>query len=146
MKRSNTFHFLTLTLLITCLISFGCESDDSSTTPAESDLVGTWVLTEVIETFNGETETMTPEEANMNITIILNSDNCCTGTVQDDDGAWNLTGTWSATENMLSINWQGDDAEPVPYTLSGNTLTITTSYEDPDFGVTVQQQLVFTKR
>jgi len=138
-------YYLTITIFFSFLISFDCDTSESDPASTESSLVGTWELAQVVETISGVAVTLTPEEAEMDITLTFNNNNCCTGQISDWDGDWNLEGTWSATATQLTISWGGETPESVPYTLSGNTLTIHTEYDDIDLGVHVLQDLVFTR-
>ncbi len=156
MKMTKTFYCLITSLVISVFLSFGCSSSDSNPTGGTDALVGTWDVTTVTITMEGGSPippiaaadlstwvTLFPELGSIPSTIILNADGTYNVTYASGD---NETGTWTATENTISVTAQGEtEADDLPYTLSGNTATITFSVDNPEMG-TVTIQILYTKR
>ena len=121
--------------LLMLLITGGDCNKSSGTGPATvEDLVGTWVLTSV----SAFGETYTPEEAEMDMTLIMNADGTYTRIFTEDSVTETYTGTWSISGNTLIIVEDGETMS-IPYTFSGNTLTLTMEEDDIEF------QMTFTK-
>ena len=104
-KISNKMrkHFMTLMALVCAIFILsltGCKKD-----PAEM-IIGTWQETEAIytEKVNGEiTDTYSLIEPGETITMTFNMDNTYTTKTVSEDGTYEDTGTWSITDDKLTI-------------------------------------------
>ena len=115
---------LIICLIIGMVLLTGSDCNKSTdASDASSNLVGIWVLTSMIE--GGET--LTPAEADLLMTLTLNADGTYSATYTTEGETDTETGTWSATSTMITFN--STIQESWPYTLSGNTLRITSEGE-----------------
>lgn len=127
-------------LFFSALISFiGC---DNNPTVSTNDLIGTWTLTKL--TVSGTT-VLTPEQANLHITIVINTDGTYKTTVIDKSGTTVDNGTWTVSNGTVSIKHQDGTVENSAYTVSGNKLTLASTQKDST-GATIPVLLEFTKQ
>ncbi len=101
----------------------GCSSDDDGN---DDPLVGTWSAT----SFNGQ-----PMPANTSVTVTFRDDGTAQGTTTFGAETDSFSGTWSAANGIITIVDE-DGAENTPYSISGNTLTIT----DPEGSFTLTRK------
>ena len=133
---------LCLTSVMLFLTGSDCDKKDTSTGPQAddhpTDLVGDWILTHVTVPglFDGD-----PADAGMEQTIILNADGTFTeiSNMGEEDGPYAETGTWSATETTLTIEYE-EETIVIPYTLDGNTLTGTVTDDGTQITLTFTKQ------
>ncbi len=87
------------------LVTTGCEEDD-----IVDEMVGTWILHEGELTVQGVTETLTPSEMGINITVVFTS-NAYTATVTETGESPDIeTGTWVRTSSTtIVITAPGED-------------------------------------
>jgi hypothetical protein len=121
--RPDRFTWRGLFLLVLCAgISavVGCSDDEDhnplSTRP--SNMVGTWQLTGVAVSEDGDTEEYDPQDVAeyFPLNIQLNADGSGIA-----DGVNNFT--WSATEGSFTVNIPGQGTLTFTYWVSDNTLT-----------------------
>jgi len=147
MKKTN-YKFILLILLGFLIIS--CGDDDKSTTEPDINidqaLVGTWDLTKITIVSGTVTIDLTPAQAGIAFTAVFNSDGTFESTSTDSDGTTVDTGTWGASEGVLTITIEGDDPIISPYTVNGNIVSIEEySVPIPNLG-NIPAALEFTKR
>ena len=65
---------LSFFIILTALTIVGCKEDINAPNISENDIIGTWVLTKIIASYPSGKKELTPQEANLTMTIILNSD------------------------------------------------------------------------
>jgi Lipocalin-like domain len=99
------------------LAASGCGGSDGG----GGGLEGTWKAT----SFNG-----LPLPSDVALTVTLSGNGTYTGYITDGGLTATETGTWSASDTVLTTVLDGD-VENVNYTLSGNTLILS----DPEEGV-----------
>ena len=123
MKRLFLKITLVVCLMLVIMVITGSDCDKSTDSTA-AGLVDTWVLTSITE----DSITLTAEDADHYITIVFADDGTYsfTQTIEGDYDAG--TGTWSATSTMLTMTIASVTVT-FPYTLSGDTLTITNTDE-----------------
>ncbi len=144
MKNIKYFCSFCTIILLGIIICTGCKKDDNPVSSNDA-LVGTWVLTKVSYTYQQQTNEMTPEEAGMQMTITLNSDNTYNATFNMYDSPETDLGTWSATSTQLTITSNSDGVDQImPYTLNGNKLILTMvdTFEEE----TMEMRMEFTKQ
>jgi hypothetical protein len=101
----------------------GCGGGGDNGGGGGNSLVGTWQVTAFVQ--NG---TSRPPEAQMTITI--GADGTFSSTEIDNGQTRVENGTWSEANGQLTLSWPASGNEPArseidPYTLDGNTLTLT---------------------
>lgn len=120
-----------LILLILPIFLFSlthCSSDENNPVNNNDEvLFGTWDLTGIDQTLQGETIQFTPEEMNLTIVIVFESNHSfsitqtiiSTGTEFYDQGTWNLLG------NNLVLNSNGDaPTTTLSYSADNNLLIL----------------------
>lgn len=136
-----------LNLIFALLIAMiGCSSDDDNSNPLssrENSFVGTWVLTKVTLTDLSGPHVMTPEEANWQMTIIVNSDKSFSLTSNIEGESQVQNGTWSLNGDIISLA-SNAGTQRLPYTVDGNKFTI--SIDEPNGDVLNNRLLEFTKQ
>jgi len=138
MKKSRIIIRLIVSLIITVIFFAGC-GDDNGNGPTQNELIGTWEMTKITAEISGVSMTGTPEEADLHITLIINSDNTVESTKIQGGVTETGTGTWDTSEKKLIL--QGDDGATITdYTITGNILII--SYWDEGTFYTLE----FTKQ
>lgn len=115
--------FLLLVISICILVVNSCK-EDNPVSP-EDQLVGTWVLTKLTMTSQGQTIVQTPAEAGVQVTLIIRSNKTYQMTQTDQSGTVTETGTWSATDKEISAKSSDGKIEVIPYILAGNKLSLT---------------------
>jgi len=114
--------------------SVGC-SDSTAVDP--QSLLGTWDATKVEFVRVANTQDRA-DIVNLGgaFTITLAANNMCQGTLTfPDTPPENVTGTWSASADVFTLQWTGDQFETqFDMVLAGNTLTLTGGDVDYDFG------------
>jgi len=136
---------LLLAVIVVAVFISSCndDKDDNPVSSSGDELVGTWVLTKIIIPSYGNAE-MTPEQAGITATFILRTDRTFTVTTTDSTGTEVETGTWSAANGKVSLKGDTETVE-MPYTLTGNKLTVETVYTFEPFGE-VNVKLELTKQ
>ena len=134
---------LLLLLISICILVVNSCKDDNPVSP-EDQLVGTWVLTKLTMTSQGQTIVQTPAEAGVQITLILRSNKTYQMTQTDASGTETDTGTWSSTDKEISVKSSDGTTEVVPYILAGNKLSLTVQIEEG--GIKFPVILEFTKQ
>jgi len=133
--------FLILNILF--MASFFLFTCSESTGPGEETLVGTWKLTKMKFVFTGITMEFDPEELDLSITLIINSDNTYSSVTIDEGETTTVDGTWSTSGKNLIITENGETSE-VEYSLNGNKLKI--SFEEEEEGETFTIIQEFTRQ
>lgn len=123
----------------------GCKSDDGTTEPDSSSLVGTWVLTKISIPSGTGSIVLTPEQAQIQSTIIAKADGTYTATVVDQGITTNESGTYSTTGNKITFVLQDGTIRTTDYSRSGNKLFIKQIIEIPAAGE-VTADLEFTRQ
>lgn len=154
MTQKKSFLFLVSSLIIALFISVGCDSSDSNPTSGEASIVGTWDLTSMTSTMEGQDITIQANQIDTYILLIPELGMLPETIIFNDNGTYQVTyvdgeletGTYVATDNTLTIT---PDGETVPmilnYTLDGNTATIEMETDDGQGG-TISATLLYTKR
>ena len=118
---------------VLAVVGFGCGgSDNSSDAGGDNPLVGTWRVT----TLNMNGVDVAPETI---MTLVFNAD----GTAYQSEVDGGVTdagaGTWTAAGGQVTVSWEATATDPaevetMPYTVNGNTLTVTITGVDGDTG------------
>ncbi len=120
-----------LAAMLAVLLVTGCDGDGDST---PRSLAGTWELTSITYTGDrvvGGSLTLSATFGLASGTLIFNDDNTWSGNVTALGDTTTYDGTWSASEDQLSLTSLGQSLKWT-YVIAGNTLT--TTYTDPDEG------------
>lgn len=144
-EKMNFKKVLSLFMIIMMLAVIGCkEDDDNPASSNESALVGTWVLTSITLTSINNT-VLTPEQAGMNGTIIMNANKTFDATFTQDGVPDNETGTWSVSGTTLTLTGETETIVLENYTLQNNKLYVNTTINVDPFGE-LPVKLEFTKQ
>lgn len=141
----NQFTIICLSCLFV-FISFGCSEDEEESNPLtarESAIVGTWNLTKVTVTDLSGTYDLTPQQANMSMTLVANSDKTFSMNTTMNGETDNATGTWNLNGDFIVLASEGE-TELIPYTIEENKFTITTYQQQGD--ILISAVLEFTKQ
>ena len=142
-----------LLLLLLCtpilLLQFtNCTSDDGNPLSSdESALVGTWDLTSVDITYQGETVTETPENIGVVMVAIFEADHSwdLTQTITSTETDYNSHGSWSLSGSSLILNAVGTDPTlTLSYSATNNRLILEIS--ETVEGEIFTYEYMFTKR
>jgi hypothetical protein len=133
--------------------SAGMKTDTDSSNYNIHALCGTWELTLIklridLSPFGYPNE-MTPEEADIFMTITANADGTFESEETIDGVTTNGNGTWSTEGNILTLTYEGSEEVTGPYTVNTTTLelNITIPYEIlPGQSLDIPVTLVFTKQ
>ena len=140
MKSLKSIHYLIITLLVSIVISVGCDTSESTN---EGALAGTWQLTSMSVSYMGQTIPIPPEEMEQT-TITINEDGTFSAYGVDEYGdSYTDSGTWSTNGNQLTVVSPTDGTMTFEYTLSGNTLTLTEDMVEE--GITITVTMTFTR-
>ena len=139
MKYLKSIHYLIFSILLSVLISVGCDTSESTD---DGSLVGTWQLTSMSMTYMGMTIPIPPEDM-MEHTITINADGTFTESGVDDDGPYSASGTWSTNGNVMTVTSPTEGTMTFNFSLSGNTLTLMGEIEE--MGETISVTMVYTR-
>ena len=143
MKKYHIVKFLVFIIVSVVLLS-ACKKDDNPVASNGDELVGVWVLSKVIVPAYNNAE-LTPEYLGTSVKFDIRSDRSFTATVTDTSGTDIQTGTWSASNGTVSLKGNDGTSQDMPYSVSGNTLTVETVYTIDPFGE-VNAKMLFTKQ
>lgn len=123
---------LSLLLCALTIVFSSCSSDDDSGSqdPQQDIVVGTWKLS--MELVDGVEQPLLP--CDLEETLLFNSNNTYTETYYEEDANSNcvvdesFSGTWENTGNGSYSLIDGGDTDP--FTVSGNTLTFITIFDN----------------
>ncbi len=136
---------LSLFIIIMMLAVIGCkEDDDNPASSNESALVGTWVLTSITLTSINNT-VLTPEQAGMDATIVMNANKTFQATFTTDGEADTESGTWNVSGSTLTLTGETETIVLENYTLQNNKLYVNTTINVDPFGE-LPVKLEFTKQ
>lgn len=141
----NQFAIVCLSLLFVFIPS-GCSEDEEESNPLsarESAIVGTWILTKVTVTDLSGTYELTPQQANMSMTLVARSDKTFSMNSTMNGETENASGTWNLNGDFIVLASEGE-TELIPYTIEGNKFTITTYQQQGD--ILISAVLEFTKQ
>ena len=144
MFRQNK-SLLFFSLILTALTMTGCKEDVNAPNISENDLIGTWVLTKIIASYPSGKKELTPQEENLSITIILNSDKTFQKNQNSKGQITNNSGTWSTANGVLTIV-STSGSYTLVCRLNGNILQVASTIIDPDSGNILPITLEFTKQ
>ena len=119
-----------VSIMLLFFIFTSCNKDDDNpteTTTRDSRLVGQWSLTKVTIVLTNQE--LTPAQAGFMVTATASSDGTFQMTTTDSTGNIQQTGTWSTSGNVITINYDDGTSDTIEYTVSGNTISITTQIE-----------------
>lgn len=139
--------FLFIVIIVGSSLIGSCNKNGSDLITSGNELVGTWVLTKIIVAYpppQGKTE-LTPQQANMTMTIIIKNDKTLQ-LIQNTQGRIiNESGTWSVDNGILTaVSISGKIT--LPYRINGNILQLDTTEIDAQTGNTLPITLEFTKQ
>ncbi len=136
-KKRNYFAFiLTFIIIISSFSLTSCSDDDESNpldslTDRERAFVGTWNLNRVLVTDENGTVELTPNEANLSFTIVVNSDKSYSINGVEEGVTISENGTWSINGSFILLNSNSGGTSLFDYTVDGNTFTIEIEIRDP---------------
>jgi len=136
---------LLLLLISICILVVNSCKEDNPVSP-EDQLVGTWVLTKLTMTRQGQTIVQTPAEAGVQVTLILSSNKTFQMTKTDQSGTTTDTGTWSSTDKEITVKSSDGTTEVVPYILAGNKLSVTVQIAIEEGGIKSPVIMEFTRQ
>ena len=131
-------------LLILLIIITSCKKDDSPTSSSGGDIIGTWVLTKIIVPSYNNAE-LSPQDIGTAATFVIRNDGTFTATVVDSSGTEITTGNWTNQNGVITMNGSDGSTVVLPYTLSGNTLTVETNITIETLGDVIVK-MIFTKQ
>jgi hypothetical protein len=123
----------------------GCKEDINAPNISENDIIGTWVLTKIIASYPSGKKELTPQEANLTMTIILNSDKTFQQNQNSKGQITNNSGTWSIANGVLTVI-STSGTFTILCRLYGNILQVASTIIDPDSGNILPITLEFTKQ
>jgi len=140
-------YFTAVFITVMILSLSGCEKDDNPVSSGGS-LEGTWVLTSITAVTSSGTVTLTADQANVHITIVVTGTNAYQMTLVSNGQTTNDSGTYSTSNGNITFNSQGGGQTQWSYTLSGSTLTAKTTMDLSAYGFPGQTPvtLVFNKQ
>lgn len=118
MSNSRVFPVIIFYLFL-ALFLMQCGDDDNPSSPT-NDLVGTWKLTQVIAITPQGTFAMTPEQAEMAITLTINSNGTYQAVVTENGMTETDNGTWSMSNHTLTIVDQNGETVNMECAFIGN--------------------------
>ena len=132
---SLLFVFLALVFVLNA-----CKKDDSNPVASNGDeLVGTWALTKItVISFGVE---LTPADVGVSATFVLRSDRTYTVTFSDSTGTEVTNGNWSSGDGKVTLTDSEGTPTVMPYSLSGNVLTVETVYDLSPYGLGAEQDV-----
>jgi len=122
MYRLKLITILIFIISLSVLFFVNC-GDDNGNGPAEHELVGTWELTKITIIVSEVTTTLTPELADMYMTLVVNADNTFSMTQTQEGVTETDTGTWDPSESKAVFTVEGETII-VDYTVTGNKVTL----------------------
>ncbi len=140
--------YLAASLLIFLILSIsGCKKNDNPVT-SNGSLTGTWVLANITANTSTGTVTLTADQANVHITMVLKSDNSFQMNLVQDTTTSNDSGTYSINNGSILFTSQDGTQQTWTYTISGSTLTAHTTMDLSAYGFPGQTPvtLVFNKQ
>src|ERR1035437_1196123 len=140
-KKSLLSFFI---FLIALTIS-SCKEDINAPNISENDIIGTWVLTKIIASYPSGKKELTPQEENLTMTIILNSDKTFQQNQNSKGQITNNSGTWSIANGVLTVI-STSGTFTIVCRLYGNILQVASTIIDPDSGNILPITLEFTKQ
>jgi hypothetical protein len=123
----------------------GCKEDINLPNISENDIIGTWVLTKIIASYPSGKKELTPQEANLTMTIILNSDKTFQQNQNSKGQITNNSGTWSIANGVLTVI-STSGTFTLLCRLYGNILQVASTIIDPDSGNILPLTLELTKQ
>jgi hypothetical protein len=123
----------------------GCKEDINAPNISENDIIGTWVLTKIIASYPSGKKELTPQEANLTMTIILNSDKTFQQNQNSKGQITNNSGTWSIANGVLTVI-STSGTFTLLCRLYGNILQVASTIIDPDSGNILPLTLELTKQ
>ena len=136
---------LSFFIILTALTIAGCKEDINAPNISENDIIGTWVLTKIIASYPSGKEELTPQEANLTMTIILNSDKTFQQNQNLKGQITNKSGTWSIANGVLTVI-STSGTFTLLCRLYGNILQVASTIIDPDSGNILPLTLELTKQ
>jgi hypothetical protein len=136
---------LSFFILLTALTIVGCKEDINSSNISEKDVIGTWVLTKIIASYPSGQKELTPQEENLSMTIILNSDKTFQQNQNSKGQVTNNSGTWSLANGEITVI-STSGTYTLLCRLYGNILQIASTLLDPASGNMLPITLEFTKQ
>ena len=136
---------LSFFIILTALTIVGCKEDINAPNISENDIIGTWVLTKIIASYPSGKKELTPQEANLTMTIILNSDKTFQQNQNLKGQITNKSGTWSIANGVLTVI-STSGTFTLLCRLYGNILQVASTIIDPDSGNILPLTLEFTKQ
>jgi hypothetical protein len=123
----------------------GCKEDINLPNISENDIIGTWILTKIIASYPSGKKELTPQEANLTMTIILNSDKTFLQNQNSKGQITNNSGTWSIANGVLTVI-STSGTFTLLCRLYGNILQVASTIIDPDSGNILPLTLELTKQ
>ena len=136
---------LSFFIILTALTIVGCKEDINAPNISENDIIGTWVLTKIIASYPSGKKELTPQEANLTMTIILNSDKTFQQNQNSKGQITNNSGTWSIANGVLTVI-STSGTFTLLCRLYGNILQVASTIIDRDSGNILPITLEFTKQ
>ena len=136
---------LSVFIILTALTIVGCKEDNNAPNISENDIIGTWILTKIIASYPSGKKELTPQEANLTMTIILNSDKTFQQNQNSKGQITNNSGTWSIANGVLTVI-STSGTFTLLCRLYGNILQVASTKIDPDSGNILPLTLELTKQ
>lgn len=136
---------LSFFIILTALTIVGCKEDINAPNISENDIIGTWVLTKIIASYPSGKKELTPQEAKLTMTIILNSDKTFQQNQNSKGQITNNSGTWSIANGVLTVI-STSGTFTLLCRLYGNILQVASTIIDPDSGNILPLTLELTKQ
>lgn len=136
---------ISVLIFLSSLTIVGCKENINAPNISEKDIIGTWVLTKIIASYPSGNKDLAPQEENLAMTIIINSDKTFQQTQNSKGQITNKSGTWSLSKGVLTVITTSETFTLV-CRLYGNILQVASTIIDPDSGSILPITLELTKQ
>jgi Lipocalin-like domain len=145
MKQINKFAGVISIIFFLAALA-GCKKESSNPSSSiSSTLAGTWVLSSITAVTSSGIITLTADQANEHITVVLGSDATFSSTTIDASGTTQDGGTYSFDANTITLKSKSGDTLVWTYTLNGSDLQVKSTITVASLG-TVPVTLDFKKQ
>ena len=120
----KVLRIISIPLIMLFFTASDCNKNNSGAGPGETNpLVGTWICTNVdLEFYNGP-----PGNVGLSIIVTIKADGTFSMIIDEGAGPENETGTWTATETVISFYPDDNGGESEDYTyqyINNNQFTV----------------------
>ena len=135
---------LSFLIILTIVITNGCDDEIINPDISEDEIIGTWVLTKIIVSYPIGQKEQSPTEENLALTITLKNDKSYLRSQNNKGQITKDAGTWSITHGLLSLT-SDSKTFTFPCRLNENILQVAATVVDPNSGFMIPIRLEFSK-